>query len=97
MLSILNLIASAGTIATVRGSSATTDAFEVILGGSADGATVAFFMILFINRLRISIFSGGIFMVKGEGNFCKVSVESWHGDVMLQIGLTTDDKGDNAL
>ena len=36
-------------------------------------------------------------MVMGECNFCKVSVKSWHGDVMLQIGLTTDDKGDNAL
>ena len=94
MHSILNLIASAGTIATVRGSSATTDAFEVILGGSADGATVAFFMILFINRLRISIFSGGIFIIKGE---CKFSVRSWHGAIMLEIGLTIDDRLDNEL
>ena len=31
-------------------------------------------------------------MVKGEGNFCKVSVKSLHGDVMLQIGLTTDNE-----
>ena len=70
---------------------------EGILGGSADGAKVAFFMILFINRLRISIFSGCIFMEKGECNFCNVSVKSWHGDVMLQIGLTSDDRRDNEL
>ena len=31
-------------------------------------------------------------MVKGEGNFCKVSVKRVHGDVMLQIELTTDNE-----
>ena len=47
MLSILNLVASAGTNATSHGSSYLTVSFraagvsEGILGGSADGATVA--------------------------------------------------------
>ena len=37
--------------------------------------------------MRIAIFSGGIFIIKGE---CKFSVRSWHGAIMLEIGLTID-------
>ena len=37
--------------------------------------------------MKIAIFSGGIFVMKGE---CKFSVRSWHGAIMLEIGLTID-------